>query len=602
MREPEGELTLRTAYQAELAPSLGRRIDLTAALFLFFIGLTLPLEAAFAPQRADILRRFYQFEVVTCLLAVGAIRVPFLRPHASTIAALMVSMLSALMSWYSVAVAGQAERLAMAQVCLLTSVFVLLPWRWVNQMVAALAALGGWALVMPYLRVHESVAFGTLSITVAATTSVFGSLFLDRYRWNAFVRTALQTEEAEIAAALVGVGQTLHAQLDQPDLLDHLTRLAVETLGCDWSSLFVWDEGRRIYRLGGNTGSKPEIRTELEQVEFPPDSFPLLGVLRPGELFELPDRDRQTLVPRSFLRRWEQASALYATISRRERIVGILVCGRREQTGPFSAKQKRLALGMARAAGIAFENARLINDLQTANRVKSEFVSTMSHELRTPLHVIMGYTDMLEDLEGPARAEAIAKIQATSRELLELIEATLNLNRLESGRDAPNFEAVPLRPLWDELAAEFDALPRRPEVRLRFEPVGGLVLYTDRRKLKIVVKNLISNALKFTPAGEVVARCRREGPDGRLTVRDTGVGIEPEQRPHIFDMFRQADSSDRRSYGGVGLGLYIVRRLVDQLRGEIRVDSEPGIGSIFTVTLPLAEEQVEPVRLAAPGR
>jgi signal transduction histidine kinase len=268
----------------------------------------------------------------------------------------------------------------------------------------------------------------------------------------------------------------------------------------------------------------------------------------------------------------------------------VLVFGYVLRTGPFSDRQRRLALGVGQATAAALENARLISDLQTASRIKSEFVSTMSHELRTPLHVIMGYTDMVEDLEGSERREALGKIRATSRELLELIEATLNLNRLESGHDTPNFESVPVAALWDELRGEFDAVRRTPGVALRFEATDGLLLLTDRRKLKIVIKNLVGNALKFTPSGEVVATCRREGSLGRITVRDTGIGIEPEALPHIFEMFRQVDSSDRRSYGGVGLGLHIVRRLVEQLRGEIRVDSEAGIGSIFTVTLPLAGE------------
>jgi len=288
------------------------------------------------------------------------------------------------------------------------------------------------------------------------------------------------------------------------------------------------------------------------------------------------------------LHRWGQASALYAPIARGEAIVGLLVHGFTTRTGPFSPKQRRLALGIANATAMALENARLINDLQTAGRIKSEFVSTMSHELRTPLHVIMGYTDMLEELPATERAEAISKIRHTSRELLELIEATLNLNRLESGRDAPHLEVLPIRPLWEELASEFRALAR-PGITLRFDPIDDLRLCTDRRKLKIIVKNLVGNALKFTRAGEVVASCRRDGASCRITVRDTGVGIASEQLPHIFEMFRQIDSSDSRAHGGVGLGLYIVRRLVDQLRGDVRVQSEPGIGSIFVVTLPLGE-------------
>src|SRR5262249_41399488 len=141
---------------------------------------------------------------------------------------------------------------------------------------------------------------------------------------------------------------------------------------------------------------------------------------------------------------------------------------------------------------------------------------------------------------------------------------------------------VPLGALCEELAAEFAALPRAPGVVLRWEPVADETVVSDRRKLRIILKNLVANALKFTAAGEIVVACRMEPAAVVMEVRDTGVGIAPEQLPHVFDMFWQGDSSDRRSYGGVGLGLYIVRRLVEQLGGTIRVASRPREGSIFT--------------------
>jgi CheY-like chemotaxis protein/anti-sigma regulatory factor (Ser/Thr protein kinase) len=130
-------------------------------------------------------------------------------------------------------------------------------------------------------------------------------------------------------------------------------------------------------------------------------------------------------------------------------------------------------------------------------------------------------------------------------------------------------------------------------VGLRWEGAEGLEIQTDRRKLKIVVKNLVGNALKFTAAGEVVVSAERVGDQCRMTVRDTGIGIAREALPYVFDMFRQADSSETRSYGGAGLGLYIVRSLLTQLGGQVQVESVLGQGSIFTAALPL-EPPVEP--------
>jgi signal transduction histidine kinase len=210
----------------------------------------------------------------------------------------------------------------------------------------------------------------------------------------------------------------------------------------------------------------------------------------------------------------------------------------------------------------------------------------MSHELRTPLNVIMGYTEMLEDAATDDPAAALARIRNASRELLELIEATLDLNRLESGIDATRIEPVRLDALAVELAEELGAVPRPAAVQLAWSAIPAVTLATDRRKLRTVVKNLVGNALKFTAAGRVTVGAVCNGPTVVLTVTDTGIGIPTAEQPHIFDKFRQVDSSDRRSYGGVGLGLHIVQRLVDQLGGTIAVASEPGAGSTFTVILP----------------
>ena len=160
------------------------------------------------------------------------------------------------------------------------------------------------------------------------------------------------------------------------------------------------------------------------------------------------------------------------------------------------------------------------------------------------------------------------------------------MSRLAARKDPPQIEPLTLADLWRDPRAEFDALPRIG-AELRWEPVGSLVVQTDRRKLKVIVKNLVGNARKFTPAGEIEIRCTRGRDGAEITVRDTGIGIPAEQLPHIFDMFRQVDSSDARSYGGAGLGLYIVRQLVEQLGASIAVESEPGRGSTFTVRLPV---------------
>jgi signal transduction histidine kinase len=479
----------------------------------------------------------------------------------------------------------------MVLLCLLSLLSVLLPWGWFPQAVAAGMTWVAFAIAGPYLATANDIwVIPWLALLAGATTSVLGAYFLDRYRYEAFRRTVLQTEEAETAQALLDVAQLLSTNLDRPDVLEHVNGLVVGALACDWSSTFLFAEESGIYRLAANVGTNPEVRDALAQIEFPPDSLPLLGLLRAGELIEIPDAATTTLVPHALMRRLETASALYAPITRGEKIMGVLVAGHRKQTGPFSSKQRRLLLGIGRAISVALENARLIADLQSASRLKSEFVATMSHELRTPLNVIMGYSEMLADDQfatgSTSWRDTVARIQRTSFDLMDLVSATLDLGRLEAGRETVDLTALDVLRLCTELSAEMQPVVA-PEVTLRWSVTPGAeTICTDRIKIKTILKNLVGNACKFTSAGVVQLAAEVDGEQVVLTVRDTGIGIRREDLPIIFEMFRQVDSSPTRRFGGVGLGLHIVKRLVDLLGGSIEVDSTPGAGSTFRVRLP----------------
>jgi len=215
----------------------------------------------------------------------------------------------------------------------------------------------------------------------------------------------------------------------------------------------------------------------------------------------------------------------------------------------------------------------------------------MSHELRTPLNVIIGYADLLRDEAfGPVigdQQDVLRRLRDNAHSLLELINATLEVNRIEAGHSGLQLREVDLRTFLTELQYETESLPRQQGVALRWElPRGSDLIRTDPVKLKIVVRNLVGNALKFTKRGNVTVSVLFDA-RGRMLdvqVRDTGVGIPSEHLPHVFDMFHQAPTD--ASTSGVGLGLYIVRRFVEQLGGAIAVESAPGRGSVFTVTLP----------------
>jgi signal transduction histidine kinase len=600
----------RAAYRVETVPVLRQRLSVAMAIFVFFMGIGTFFEATVFPERASLALLLYGLEALVAIGGSGACWLPRMRARSETIAALTAVTLLACINAYHATVHAQAERVATVLGCVLNTLSVLLPWGWGAQAVVALGSFASFAVAAPHFVTQDALAIPAIVLAAAGTTSVWGAFFLDRYRFEAFRRTALETEEAEIAAALAHVGETLSKHLGEADALERVNHLAVDVLGCDFSSLFLFDERRGAYWLASNVGSHPEVRAELKQLEFPPDSLPLLRALRPGELIAIPDASRETLVPPEMSRRFEVASELVAPVARGDHIIGVLVVGFRDRVGTFSSRERRLTLGIAHATAITLENGRLIADLQTANRLKSEFVATMSHELRTPINVIMGYSEMLADgLFDPSEPEwtgTIARIQEHALELLQLVNATLDMGRLESGRETVTIADVDIGRLLADLGRELKPLAQ-PGITLSWSnDLGAPSIVTDAVKLKTILKNLIGNALKFTSAGSVhVGVVLDHDPEGEelvvFSVRDTGIGIAPEHLSVIFEMFRQVDSSSTRRFSGVGLGLHIARRLVDLLGGTIQVESTPGTGSTFSVSLPLRRGETiladaEPVR------
>jgi CheY-like chemotaxis protein/CHASE3 domain sensor protein len=233
-------------------------------------------------------------------------------------------------------------------------------------------------------------------------------------------------------------------------------------------------------------------------------------------------------------------------------------------------------------------------ELQRANEYKSEFLANMSHELRTPLNSTLILAKLLADnKEGNLNENQVKYAQTISsagKDLLALINDVLDLSRIEAGKIDVSAEPVSLASCVDSLAKLFQ--PQAAEKRLQFaatlEPGTPDEIRTDPQRLSQILKNLLSNALKFTQEGEIALRIFRAGPSAvSFAVRDSGVGIEPHQHDVIFEAFRQADGSIHRKYGGTGLGLSISRDLAQLLGGAIAIRSTPGKGSTFTLTLPL---------------
>jgi len=237
------------------------------------------------------------------------------------------------------------------------------------------------------------------------------------------------------------------------------------------------------------------------------------------------------------------------------------------------------------------ETRALLNRLQESQRLQDEFVANMSHELRTPLNVIIGYADLIaDDLAMPINSDArsfLDRIGAASRALHRMVESILEYARLDRGRMMlipTNFSSghllLELEGLCNDVRSSLD-------VKLELDQEENIDLATDYDRLYSVLSNLMLNALKFTPKGKVSLHVHRAGDHAVFHVQDTGIGIEPGELRSVFEPFRQVDGSDTRTFGGVGLGLAIVRRNVDLLQGTIDVDSTPEHGTTFTVRVPI---------------
>ncbi|MFM8410852.1 MAG: ATP-binding protein, partial [Alphaproteobacteria bacterium] len=244
------------------------------------------------------------------------------------------------------------------------------------------------------------------------------------------------------------------------------------------------------------------------------------------------------------------------------------------------------------AERLAREQARVVAQLERANRIRSDFVATMSHELRTPLHVILGYADLLLGGEfgelRPEQSETVGRLLRRAHELHELVSNTLDVSRIDAGAAGLHPVEVSAARIAAEAAGECARRPGADAVELVLDVPDDLPrILGDATKIKVVLKNLLGNALKFTERGRVTLAARVEGAGIAFDVIDTGIGVDPAVLPELFEAFRQADPSPSRRHGGVGLGLYIVRRLLDLVGGRISVESEPGRGSRFTAWIPL---------------
>jgi signal transduction histidine kinase len=418
-------------------------------------------------------------------------------------------------------------------------------------------------------------------------------------------QTVATDEESIVAKSVLQVAEGFTTVSDNPDeIADHIARRASSHVGAVGAVLLLWDETVETFRIGAIHGMHIPSTADLRQVEVRPEAIPTLKQVALGEVVQVDPSLLNEPVLRSVLRRWNTSELLGIRLQRNDQLLGLLFAARSRGQGRFSTRDSKILAGIAAHAASALDHAGLIADLQSANQLKEEFMATMSHELRTPLNVIIGYTDLqMEGAFGDLQQDHIdtlSTVREQALQLLELIQATLDMSRLERGLVTVDLRDISVSQFMEQLRGQVPRSWRKPTVELHWRIEPGLrPIRTDPAKLQILLRNLIHNAMKFTHHGMVnVSVAAQPGMD-RLTfvVQDSGVGIKSENLSDIFEMFRQAPNGDSTP-GGVGLGLYIVKRLAAVLGAEIEVSSAPGRGATFRIHLPFGGPLARPTTTA----
>jgi len=410
-------------------------------------------------------------------------------------------------------------------------------------------------------------------------------------------------------AFLARMAATLSRSLDYQETLKGVANLAVPDIA-DWCAVDIVQEDGQIARLAVAHIDPAKIelaRLVRERYEDATAFYSVPYVIRTGTPAIVPEITDEMIVAVAkgdkerirLIRALGLMSYICVPLMARGRALGALTLASARSGRRYTDEDVHFAEDVASRAAMTVENARAHQQLQNANRLKDEFLATLSHELRTPLNAILGYSRLLAAgiVTGEKVTGAVDTIERNATALTQLVEDILDVSRIVSGKLRLNVQPVDLSSVLHDAVAT--VMPAAEAKRILLHTVldrqVGLVS-GDPDRLRQIVWNLLSNAVKFTPRhGHVQLRLERVDSSVEIVVSDTGIGIAPDFLPHIFERFRQADSGTARQHAGLGLGLAIVRNLVEMHGGTVHaasgVDSP---GATFRVKLPLMAVHSEP--------
>ena len=402
-------------------------------------------------------------------------------------------------------------------------------------------------------------------------------------------------EDAERRACfLAEASRILGESLDHVQTLESVSHLAVPALA-DWAIVDVLEGNGTMRRLawgGAEQVAKAEMHARVVQASEAPEAMAALLHVGPAAIFA---EDAALPAHVEDARALGIHSLMWVPLVARGRTLGGFTFGSRSSARTFSAKDLALAEELAQRAAIAVDNARLYREARLAVAVRDEFLSIAAHELRTPCTSLllgvqslrrMGRAKPLDDAPAGYLDRTLATAERQTRNLTRLVDKLLDASRIQAGHLVLEPETFDLCEVVRASIDDFHEEAERDGSAITLHAEGKVVGLWDRVRIEQVVVNLLSNALKYGDGKPIDVVVEAKGPSAELTVRDRGIGVSHEKLPQIFERFGRAVSSSH--YGGLGLGLYIVRRIVESHGGIIACESTLGEGSVFRVTLPRA--------------
>ena len=423
------------------------------------------------------------------------------------------------------------------------------------------------------------------------------------------------------ALFLAEISRTLAESLDYEQTLSNVARLAMPELGA-WCIVDLFDDRQKFRRVAvfHPDPAMQSLASELEQ-NYPPREGDALGAPRmvgtqqPELVQEVSDemivqmaRDERHL---EILRALRIFSYMVVPLRARGRLLGTLTFISTDEDQRYTPRDLLFAEDLASRIATAMDNARLFGEAQQArtealealaraaeaDRAKADFLATMSHELHTPLNAIAGYAELLElGMQGPVspqQRDAIARIRQAQRQLLGVVDDILTFSRAENEGLQMMIETVDVKQTLERIRFLVEPLLRGSRLDVEVVPCDPpLSVLADRERMQHIIMNLLSNAVKFSPPESPIRiECEQVGNCAAIHVIDAGAGIPSAKLEAIFEPFVQGSAGFTRIATGSGLGLAISRDLARLMGGELEVESELGVGSRFTLTLPLGVPQ-----------